>query len=89
MAKEMTSGSSVNQQAVPMTGMVPRRSSPLADFVRLYRRNGGAVVALVVLALVILATIAAPVLSPADPVKMGVGPIFSAPTAALYFMAAH
>src|SRR5690348_14764623 len=59
-----------------------RHQHPLAEFARRYRQYGGAVAALGVLIVAVLLTVAAPLLAPADPVKMGVGPIFTAPNPA-------
>jgi peptide/nickel transport system permease protein len=57
----------------------PRGAGQLRELVRRFRRNPGAVVGLVVLAVVVLVTIAAPLLAPADPNRMGAGPIFNRP----------
>jgi len=65
--------------AVPSAQARPRGSSQLAELGRRFRRNPGAVVGLVVLAVVALMTIAAPLLAPADPNRMGAGPIFARP----------
>jgi peptide/nickel transport system permease protein len=67
--------------AARFSGRKPARRIA-ADFLRRFRRNGGAVLALAVLAVVVALTVLAELIAPADPNRMGQGPIFSPPSPA-------
>ena len=54
-------------------------SSLLADVARRFFRHRGAAIGLVILTIMVIGTIGAPLLAPADPNRMGVGPIFAPP----------
>jgi peptide/nickel transport system permease protein len=64
---------------IPATAR-PRGRGHLTELGRRFARNPGAVVGLIVLASVVLATAAASLLAPTDPNRMGAGPIFSPPS---------
>lgn len=63
------------------SGTVAAGSRPggLTHLARRFRRHQGAVAGLALLVLVVLLTATAPLIAPADPARMGVGPIFSPP----------
>lgn len=56
-----------------------RSSSPLVDVGRRFLKHRGAVLGLIILTIIVLATVAAPVLAPADPNRMGAAPMFAPP----------
>jgi peptide/nickel transport system permease protein len=65
--------------AAPSAPALLRGRGRLGELSRRFRQNPGALVGLMLLALIALVTVAAPLLAPSDPNRMGAGPIFAPP----------